>query len=157
MGIFEEIPDDLKGGVHQHPKISLCRKRTWQKAGQDIPKKFPESPALTRESLSEARWYITQKTLHSHSVTPQPKICARTWRNGELSERGEMVELTYFSTPEVEVKPDSLLSRLASLASRAPTRASPRATLGFKTVSCETKTEDLKRRSIRLLNQRKIE
>jgi hypothetical protein len=40
----------------------------------------------------------------------------------------------HFSTREVEGNPESSLGRLASLASLAPTRGSPRVPLGFKTV-----------------------
>jgi hypothetical protein len=62
----------------------------------------------------------------------------QTWATG----------VPHFSTRSVEVKPESSL---------APTRSSPRATLGFKMVFRGKKTRDLKGESIRGLYQTKIE
>jgi hypothetical protein len=50
-----------------------------------------------------------------------------------------------------------VFARLASLASLAPTRASPRATLGFEMVFRPGETQDLKGEPIHRLNQTKID
>jgi hypothetical protein len=51
----------------------------WQKAIQVLSKRFPGSPTPTRKLPSEARWHLTQQTLHSNAMMPQPKIWVRIY------------------------------------------------------------------------------